>query len=219
MQFEVPRPPSHPKRQLLAIGLAVGLTVPALGLRLSGTHPESWIAAVVFGLAVVGAAFLLAWARRGPPAGCLGRPGARRPRPDRGPARVRGRLRLHLEGRQATRSKYAPLALANMTGGNRLLIGIGWSLVVLLAAWRMKSDRRAPGLRRARSTPRCRLDRDHCGRDRLPARRHHLLADPAPEAHAHAVRLGRPHRPLRRLPHAHRPRARRRARTSSGRPS
>ena len=47
-----------------------------------------------------------------------------------------------------------PLALANMTGGNRLLIGIGWSLVVLLAAWRMKKIAKADGLRRARSTTR-----------------------------------------------------------------
>jgi cation:H+ antiporter len=41
--------------------------------------------------------------------------------------------------------KFAPLALANMTGGNRLLIGVGWSLVVLLAAWRMKSVARKRG--------------------------------------------------------------------------
>src|SRR5436309_5684676 len=39
--------------------------------------------------------------------------------------------------------KYAPLALANMTGGNRLLIGVGWSLVVLLAAWRITRIARA----------------------------------------------------------------------------
>jgi cation:H+ antiporter len=41
--------------------------------------------------------------------------------------------------------EYAPLALANMTGGNRLLIGVGWSMVVLLAAWRMKRIARADG--------------------------------------------------------------------------
>ena len=34
--------------------------------------------------------------------------------------------------------RFAPLALANMTGGNRLLIGVGWSLVVLLAAWKIR---------------------------------------------------------------------------------
>jgi cation:H+ antiporter len=43
--------------------------------------------------------------------------------------------------------KFAPLALANMTGGNRLLIGVGWSLVVLLAAWRIKTIARKRGYR------------------------------------------------------------------------
>jgi cation:H+ antiporter len=33
--------------------------------------------------------------------------------------------------------EFAPLALANMTGANQLLIGVGWSLVVLLAAYRI----------------------------------------------------------------------------------
>jgi len=30
---------------------------------------------------------------------------------------------------------YAPDALANMTGGNQLLIGVGWSMVVLMVKW------------------------------------------------------------------------------------
>src|ERR1700737_3022486 len=30
------------------------------------------------------------------------------------------------------------LALANMTGSNQLLIGVGWAAVVLVAAWRVK---------------------------------------------------------------------------------
>ncbi len=39
MHVELPRSTSHPKRQLLAIVLATCLTLPALGLRISGTHP------------------------------------------------------------------------------------------------------------------------------------------------------------------------------------
>src|SRR5207248_10470807 len=35
------------------------------------------------------------------------------------------------------------LALANMTGSNRLLIGIGWSMVVLVAWWRLRRRGRA----------------------------------------------------------------------------
>jgi len=40
--------------------------------------------------------------------------------------------------------KFAPLALANMTGANQLLIGVGWSLVVLLAAYRITKSGAAP---------------------------------------------------------------------------
>jgi cation:H+ antiporter len=159
MQLRPPVAPSHPRRQVVAIGLAVLLTLPALGLRITGTHPESWMAAVVFGLAVVGAAFLLAWA-----------------------AEV---LQLDVSAGLALAvlaliavlpeyavdfvftakagsdpDRYAPLALANMTGGNRLLIGIGWSMVVLLAAWRMKSIARKQGYTGELETE-IKLDRDH----------------------------------------------------------
>jgi cation:H+ antiporter len=144
MQFEVPRTPSHPRRQLLAICLAIGLTLPGLGLRLTGTHPESWVAALIFGLAVVGAAFLLAWA-------------AEALQLDVSAGLALAVLALIavlpeyavdfvFTSKAGTNpERYAPLALANMTGGNRLLIGIGWSLVVLLAAWRMKTIARRQG--------------------------------------------------------------------------
>jgi cation:H+ antiporter len=36
--------------------------------------------------------------------------------------------------------KYAHYAVANMTGANRLLIGLGWTSVVLLACWRAKTN-------------------------------------------------------------------------------
>ena len=71
--------------------------------------------------------------------------------------------------------KFAPLALANMTGGNRLLIGIGWSMVVLVAAWRIKSIAKKRGLHRRarhRRAPRATArDRDHLPRDRRPRTR------------------------------------------------
>jgi cation:H+ antiporter len=56
--------------------------------------------------------------------------------------------------------QYAPLALANMTGGNRLLIGVGWSLVVLLAAWRLRKIARDGGYRGEIDTD-VHLDRPH----------------------------------------------------------
>src|SRR3954470_21085073 len=137
MQLRAPVAPSHPRGQVLAIGLAVLMTLPALGLRATGTHPESWVAAVVFGLAVVGAACLLAWS-----AEVL-------------QLDVSAGLALAVLALIAVLPEYAvdfvftskageaakagihpnvdaQLALANMTGGNRLLIGIGWSMVVLI---------------------------------------------------------------------------------------
>jgi cation:H+ antiporter len=56
--------------------------------------------------------------------------------------------------------QYAPLALANMTGGNRLLIGVGWSLVVLLAAWKIRRTARQEGFDGEVDTE-IRLDRAH----------------------------------------------------------
>jgi cation:H+ antiporter len=128
---------SHPGRQRLAILLAVLVTTPGLALRLSGSHPPELLAAVLFGVAIIGAAFVLAW-------------GAEVVQLD-----VSQGLALALLALIAVLPEYAvdfvftwkagqdpeefaPLALANMTGANRLLIGVGWSMVVLLAAWRMR---------------------------------------------------------------------------------
>jgi cation:H+ antiporter len=130
-------PPAHPRRQRVAIAAAVATTVPGLALRASGSHPVEWLAAIAFGLAIVGAAFLLAWA-------------AEAVQLD-----VSQGLALALLALIAVLPEYAvdfvftwkagedpdrfaPLALANMTGANRLLIGVGWSMVVLLAAYRLR---------------------------------------------------------------------------------
>ena len=132
----------HPRRQLIPILGAAALTTPAILTRLSGAAPPEWLAAVVFGLGVVGAAFLLAW-------------GAEALQLDVSQGLALALLALiavlpeyAVDFTFALKAgedpdKYAPLALANMTGGNRLLIGIGWSLVVLLAAWRITRVARA----------------------------------------------------------------------------
>ena len=136
--------PGRTRGQLTAILLAVTLTLPGLGLRISGAHPTPWVSAMAFGLAVVGSAFLLAWAAE-----------ALQLDVSQGLALAVLALIAVLPeyavdfvftakaGKDPT--QYAPLALANMTGGNRLLIGIGWSLVVLLAAWRMRRIARVDG--------------------------------------------------------------------------
>jgi cation:H+ antiporter len=132
----------HRRGQLTALVGGVVLTIPGLALRLGGLSPASWVQAVLFGLAVVGAAFLLAWA-------------AEVLQLDVSAGLALAVLALIavlpeyavdfvFTSKAGTNpDKYAPLALANMTGGNRLLIGVGWSLVVLLAAWRMRKLARA----------------------------------------------------------------------------
>lgn len=130
-------PASHPTRQKLAIAFVVAVTLPGVVLRISGAHPPELVQALLFGMAIVGSAFLLAWAA------------------EAFQLDVSQGLALALLALIAVLPEYAvdfvftwkagkdpeefaPLALANMTGANRLLIGIGWSMVVLLAAWRLK---------------------------------------------------------------------------------
>jgi len=157
--LEATRPASHPRRQLILILAAVATTLPAIGVRLTGAGPPEWLAAVIFGLGVVGAAFLLAW-------------GAEALQLDISQGLALALLALiavlpeyAVDFTFAVKAgqdpdKYAPLALANMTGGNRLLIGIGWSLVVLLAAWRITRVARAQGYQGELDTN-VTLDRPH----------------------------------------------------------
>src|SRR4051794_20452621 len=52
----------RPGRQKVAMGLALAVMVPGVVLRIAGGHPPNPLAALMFGLAIVGAAFLLSWA-------------------------------------------------------------------------------------------------------------------------------------------------------------
>ena len=145
----------HPGRQMLGVLIAVALTIPALTIRF--THPElaSPMEALIFGMGIVGAAFLLSW-------------GAEVAQLDISAGLAIAILALiavlpeyavdfvfawkggeAYEAAQAAGIPGCPsptggespcsLALANMTGANRLLIGIGWSLVVLIVFMRVRS--------------------------------------------------------------------------------
>jgi len=150
---------SRSSTALVLVGVAVLCTVPGLVLTASGLGPVAWSAALMYGLAVVGAAFLLAWA-------------AELVQLDVSQGLALAMLALVAvlpeyavdfvftwkAGQDPER--YAGLALANMTGGNRLLIGVGWALVVFLAAWRMKRIARREGYRGEIDTT-VSLDRSH----------------------------------------------------------
>lgn len=47
---------------------------------------------------------------------------------------------LHFAWTAGKDPSYAPYAVANMTGANRLLIGLGWAVVVLIYCWRARTD-------------------------------------------------------------------------------
>src|SRR5262249_44460869 len=52
--LDAARPVSgHPRRQLIPIAVAAGLTLPAIVTRLSGSAPPEWLAAVIFGVRIV----------------------------------------------------------------------------------------------------------------------------------------------------------------------
>jgi cation:H+ antiporter len=144
-----PRPVRRPGTAFVLAGLAVA---PGVLLHLSGASLQPVVAAVTFGFAVIGAAFMLAW-------------GAEAAQVD-----ISAGLSLALLALVAVLPEYAvdfvftwkagkhpaqfaPDALANMTGGNQLLIGAGWSLVVLVAAYRIRTSRRGATLRDVRTIP------------------------------------------------------------------
>ena len=133
-----------PRGQVLAMAAALLLTVPGALARLTGGALGEVSAPIVFGIAILGSAFLLAWAAE-----------ALQLDVSQGLALTVLALiavlpEYAVDFTFAAKAgedpeKFAPLALANMTGGNRLLIGVGWPLVVLLAAWRMTSIARKQG--------------------------------------------------------------------------
>ena len=141
----------NPGRQAISVALAVAATVPGIFIRL--THPgfAHPIEALLFGIAIVGAAFILSWAAEvaqldisaGLAIAVLAFIAVL---PEYAVDMIlawQGGNDFAEFGREckaatSTRESNCSLALANMTGANRLLIGIGWSMVVFVAAYRSR---------------------------------------------------------------------------------
>src|SRR5271157_3976456 len=104
---------------------------PAVVIRIVGLHPDPVAALLIFGAAVVAASFLLAWAA------------------EAAQIDVAGGLAIAILALVAVLPEYAvdlyyayvsghnpdytQYAAANMTGSNRLLMGLGWPVVVLVS--------------------------------------------------------------------------------------
>ena len=115
---------------------AIALALPWLVLRFSGYHGPPLVVTVLSGMAILGAAFVLSWA-------------AEVIQLDVTQAFAIALLALiavlpeysvdmYLAWKAGTEPAYAHFAIANMTGANRLLIGVGWSAVVLITWWRFR---------------------------------------------------------------------------------
>src|SRR4029077_1798582 len=139
----------------LTLAAALAVAAPALILPLTGADLPHTLEALLFGIAIVGAAFILSWAaevaRLDIPAGlALAVLALIAVLPEyavdfvfawQGGASVRQYGASCPSGEPGTASPCS-LALANMTGANRLLIGIGWASVVFIAWYRTRRLRR-----------------------------------------------------------------------------
>lgn len=135
-------------RRILPFAFAAAIAVPGIVVRIAHVHLEPPIAAIVAGAAVLGAAFLLVWA-------C-----------DAAQADVSQTLALAAvaliavlpeyavdmyftwQAGKFPASDYSQFAVANMTGANRLLIGVGWSAIAVLFWLRARRTVQLPGERR-----------------------------------------------------------------------
>ena len=127
------KPYRHP---LVAVAGALFLTAPWVGVQLAGVHLSNGATVAVSGVAVLGASFLLAWAAET----------AEKDVPRAFAIAVLAILAVAPEyavdalyawnaGAQAgtdAGSEAANLAVANMTGANRILIGLGWSGIAIM---------------------------------------------------------------------------------------
>jgi cation:H+ antiporter len=143
----------HAGRQRAALAAAALITVPAFLTRFAGLDAAHPVEALFFGLAIVGAAFALSWAAEtaqldisaGLAIAILALIAVL---PEYAVSFVfawQGGNSVQASGPSCPPADASPcsLVLANMTGANRLLIGIGWSLVVFVAWYRIGKIRGA----------------------------------------------------------------------------
>ena len=120
----------------ISIGIAVLVMIPAIYFRAAGLRPDPLLDVAVFGIAILAAGFMLSW----------------------GAETAEGQISAGLilavvaiitvlpeyavdlyyawRAGQEPESNYVHYAAANMTGANRLLVGLAWPLLVLLHWWK-----------------------------------------------------------------------------------
>lgn len=120
----------------LYVAAALVATLPGLWVRMSGTHVSAVAGALIAAVGILAAGFMLSWGLE-----------AAEKHVSRGIALAALALitvlpefvvdfYYALQGGRHPGSEYVRFAAANMTGANRLLVGLGWPTIVLLYWWR-----------------------------------------------------------------------------------
>jgi cation:H+ antiporter len=167
-----PEQPASPRRGPVPLGLAIVACLPGAYLGLAELfhlgHPEFAppLLALIYGVAVIGAAFVLAWAAEAAQLDvsaslAIGVLALIAVLPEYAVGFVfawKGGNDVEQYGSSCKAPDYegasnCDLVLANMTGANRLLIGIGWSMIVFIAywQWRRRGERHHKGVTMERS--------------------------------------------------------------------
>ena len=123
-------------KKFLPFILSILITIPGIVLRFWPTHINPLAAAFLCGVAILGASFLLTWACEI----------AQKDIPQAVAVAVVAFIAVLPEyavdmyftwmAGQNPESSYSHFAIANMTGANRLLIGIGWSAIAIIFSMR-----------------------------------------------------------------------------------
>ncbi|WP_440007629.1 sodium:calcium antiporter [Halomicrococcus sp. SG-WS-1] len=137
---------SQLRHPLVAVAVATLLTLPWVGTYLTGSaHSMSPLATVaISGVAVLGASFMLAWGAETaeedvPRAFALAVLAVLAVAPEYAVDALYAWTAGANAG-TARGAEAANLAVANMTGANRILIGLGWSGIALFTVYRSRSD-------------------------------------------------------------------------------
>ena len=136
---------------LFLLSMAILATVPWILVRAAGVHLTPGWEVLLTGVAIIGSAFLISW-------------GAEVAQFDvpRSVAMAAVALiailpeyavDIYLAWKAGKSASYIPLVSANMTGGNRLIVGLGWSLTAVLAWWALNCSKRAKSRDRSESGP------------------------------------------------------------------
>lgn len=132
----------HPRPSLgrfaIFLGIAVVATIPAIALRMGGWRPNPLLDALLFGAAILAAGFMLSWGAE-----------AAEKRISQGlivavialitvlPEYAVDFYYAYVAG-QNPGSSYVHYAAANMTGANRLLVGLAWPLLMFIHWFRTR---------------------------------------------------------------------------------